>query len=395
MPLNDFLPAINRKLETDKRNQNLLSLQHALEAYSAAIQTPDVKEGQPPKPNQHKAPTVRSALVALSSVCSKIDESVLSSSDLKGLPAAVGDEMRVWDNNRFKYTPNNVKAIERLNGGKASTTYKAEAAAVQGTSTKVFKPEPAGFNYNLNVEKEAGKGAAVPGAMKVDEIGSRLSARAVASYKVDKLLQCKVLARTRFACTTIQEGGDTALFGTLQDWTGGTSLNRKLLDNAEGVKSSLYKDPNIIKQLQHLQLVDWVTGQTDRHPDNIHITDQGVLGIDHDFSFGTGLLGKDPSFNGNAHLLSSRNKGLPKFVDTDLKKRILETEPDTLLQKIRPYLSTEECSLTQQRFEKLQEQLRAGSISEVSNWQEQVTGNETAMASLSKNSYLYSEGRRN
>ncbi len=61
------------------------------------------------------------------------------------------------------------------------------------------------------------------------------NAPSVASYKVDKALGTAVLARTRFAACSIKDGA--ALFGSLQDWTDGVSINK--MQNSENGKAEL------------------------------------------------------------------------------------------------------------------------------------------------------------
>jgi hypothetical protein len=383
MPLTDFLPIVNEKLKADSRNKTLLSLQNALQSYSAAIGTPNTAK------EDKQAPTVRSALGALTAVCSsEAAQQVLQSADLATLGATVRDEAGRWDNDKFKYNPARITPLEKLEGGKAGTTLAVTVAPTG--AKKVFKPEPTGYGFNLDEPKDPRKVPDVPGEMNVDLIGSRLSGRAVASYKVDKALGCQVLARTRFAAATIKDG--QALFGTLQDWTGGTSLNKLLSDdNQKQMLLEKYKNPEILKQLQHLQLVDYVTGQTDRHADNIHLTpDNKILGIDHDFSFGTGLLGTAPNFPA---IKSTKNKGLPKFIDADLKNKILSMEPESLLGAIRPYLSTVECECTGKRFTALQTNLKEGKIKEVVDWQKDVSSADIESL-IGKQSYLYEQAAK-
>src|SRR5206468_9542288 len=109
-----------------------------------------------------------------------------------------------------------------------------------------------------------------------------------------------------------------------------------------------YKNPEVLKQLQQLQLVDYITGQTDRHADNIHITrDDKILGIDHDFSFSGSMLGRAP----NMPLPGNKNKGLPAYIDSQTKAKILGLDTKEFVSKIRPYLSTQECDCTEKRLD--------------------------------------------
>ena len=99
-----------------------------------------------------------------------------------------------------------------------------------------------------------------------------------------------------------------------------------------------YSNPDVKRELTKLQLLDALTGQSDRHYGNyfIHVdktTGAGrVTGIDNDMSFGKNL--DDPQ----AIADMSRNAvGLPPVVDTDMVQafRNLSADPNRLEQLLR------------------------------------------------------------
>lgn len=380
MPLEDYIPVVTEKCKADKWNKTLAALQNCLQAYESAKKK-DFGE------DSKQAPAVRSSLDALAAVCSSEDAQKTIAS-LPGFTDAVRAEKGVWDNDRFKYKPQNVRIIGPLSGGKAGATFEAQADVPETKGPKkVFKAEPKGYGHNLDKPMDEGKAPSVPGDMRMDEIGSRLSARAVASWKIDKALGCGVLARTRFASATVQDGDGHAQtrFGSLQDWTGGQSLNSLLKEEkSKGALLADYKDPAVFRQLQALQLVDYVTGQTDRHADNIHITkEKKVLGIDHDFSFGTGMLGIKPEMP----MSSTKNKGLPKYIDKDVYEKLRTQDLGT---KISPYLSTAELADTQKRIKAVMDAVEAKKITVIADWSKEASTDGLD----AKNSYQYDEAAR-
>lgn len=366
MPLEDFLPEFEGKAKTDRHGDTVFpSLRNSLQAYINAKEAEKKQGPEKVYSDGQKGPSIYSALKALQLACA-----AQNAQDVPGtFKQELTSELIKYDSNKFKYNPADVRFEKELSGGQASVTYKVKATGVGSKGEKnfdaVFKSEPPGY-----------KRGTVPGNMQIDAVGSRLSARAVASYKVDKALGFGVLARTRFAATTIKGGADgqeEAVFGSLQDWVDGESLNDKLGNDVK--KSALleaYKRPEVVRQLLQLQVLDYLTGQTDRHQDNIYITqDNKIVAIDHDFAFGSGKpLGEKPHAGGK--MFSTHNKGLPKYIDRDTATKIKELKADDLVAKIAPYLSTAEIEATKIRIAAVKKGVEDGTIKDLSDCKEEL-----------------------
>ena len=378
MPLEDYLPRVKDELTRRGADPVLSSIEHSLEAYQSAITRADWK-------GSRRGPAVRSALNAIAAACSKEEAKGVLTGALGGLIKEVQEVQGCWDKDKFKkYNPGNVGYIKTLEGeGGAEKIYvmKSEVDSKRGAIDRAFKPDTDGYAVKMN-GRPVQKPPAAPGMMGIDDFGSRLSARSVASYKVDKMLGTRVLARTRFAECTV-EGEQGVLFGSLQNWTGGRSLfDIKEKEGGPDALKKVYANPKVVEQLQHLQLVDYLTGQTDRHAKNIHIVGgDKVLGIDHDFSFPS----KDMrEFIANDEV---KNHGLPKYVSKHVKTAILEMEPSELKRRIGPYLSVNEIDRTIIRLTELKEALKSDQIKQVDNWPELVANGSGLNFT---NSYLYS-----
>ena len=158
------------------------------------------------------------------------------------------------------------------------------------------------------------------GASGISELGSNFGGRSVASYKVDKLLGGGVTPKTKF-------GTRDGAGGTVQDWAKGnspqkmTQIEGQMLPKTE-YRDFDYSDPEIMRQLATLQILDTITGQVDRHPGNYYIY-QGpegtrVIAIDNDLAFGKEKdieRVTDPIWK-NRKLANDNSRGVPLFVDT-------------------------------------------------------------------------------
>ena len=133
----------------------------------------------------------------------------------------------------------------------------------------------------------------------------------MAASELDKALLGKsgVLGRSKFGV----RGGK---FGQIQDFIKGTTLKSKTKDE----RTNLYKNWKVVRDLQHLQLMDFITGQVDRHHENILITKSGIKGIDSDFGFGSKKLTDIPPMMQKVYGI--HNKGLPQFITKKFAKAI-------------------------------------------------------------------------
>lgn len=162
--------------------------------------------------------------------------------------------------------------------------------------------------------------------ISVDDNGkSRSSARAVASSRLDKAIGTNVLSEEYFANVNGEKGSVSG------------NVDGKQLVSESGGQYTLnhfdMKNPNTQKGLSDLQLMDFLSNQTDRHGGNIFIGDNGkVKGIDNDVAFGNinpqGMemeANKDQKFDGKEgpRVGVDNYLGLPSQVDAKTAKKIL------------------------------------------------------------------------
>lgn len=228
--------------------------------------------------------------------------------------------------------------MELLGGGAVNKVYKGEFKDENGVQFKgVFKPEAGSLGVGTLV-KEQLFGTAKRSGIPVGE-KSYFSERSVATCEVDKLIfgDKGVAVKTRFAVINGQRGivmefaqGEAPKpkerivtreldaqdknekkileyvkkFGTknldkdglkmFAQMIGAEELKikggkieckfRETANLGEGLNNA---NPKTVKELIDLQILDWVTGQVDRHPENYYIKeDGGIVAIDNDCAFG-------------------------------------------------------------------------------------------------------------
>ena len=196
-----------------------------------------------------------------------------------------------------------------------------------------------------------------------DDNDQHMGARAVASSRLDKKLGINVLSHDHFAkhgdhrgVVSAQAKGDALMENIYADMPeqqaeaylqmlqsgdmteeeienfgnkvkhddDGMANGISVLDHPEYNTDVDLTNENTLKGLSDLQVMDYLTGQVDRHAGNIHIdTDSGqVTGIDNDLAFGTDNDGLDESQN---------FMGLPQFIDRMTANAVAEmTERDFL-----------------------------------------------------------------
>jgi len=127
----------------------------------------------------------------------------------------------------------------------------------------------------------------------------RMLARQVASWRLARSLNIRVLSREKYALRQLEEGGEELVAisakvdgESLQDIQAryhqelsGTTDTRQ---HKEAMLGAAIFNGKVQKELSDLQLMDALTGQTDRHSGNIYIdlSTQTVRGIDNDQAFG-------------------------------------------------------------------------------------------------------------
>jgi hypothetical protein len=226
----------------------------------------------------------------------------------------------------------------------------------------------------------------------IQDEDARNSARAVASGRVDSLLGTNVVSQDRFA----KHGGEVGVVSPMvkgqalaSNVYGDTNLanpERKDKLNVEYKTKDMAKKANqmaggsykvdgdqVFKRtgvdnrdvdltngrtqqgMANLQLNDYLTGQLDRHQQNIYVDDTGnVTGIDNDLAFGSNY-GKDYDTKG----AGQHNLGLPTYLDGGTAERIQLMEEEEFLSAIQgkmgdlSYLNEQEIESALGRFRRL------------------------------------------
>lgn len=226
-----------------------------------------------------------------------------------------------------------------------------------------------------------------------DEENPRMIARQVASWKVARALDLRVLSTEKYALD--DDGniiGVSALVPTARSLSAEMKhhtalIEQNLLSPIEGEQYMLKHvfTGNIQKQLSDLQLIDALTGQTDRHHGNIFIdtTNQKIYGIDNDQAFINNTnreflnaknalvswrlphkleMGKTlPQDDKNKELIYLQNQ-----IDADTAEKVLAMTPEQLRLVLEDrigvtygeFLNTDEKIAAQDRLEAIKRQIR-------------------------------------
>jgi hypothetical protein len=120
------------------------------------------------------------------------------------------------------------------------------------------------------------------------------------------------------------------------------------------------KNPEVQRGMANLEVLDYLTGQEDRHEGNIFVDPQTgkVSGIDNDMSFGGDMTAEKFQELGDNNI-NLKVQGLPSQIDADLGMRILVMEESEFLQilegnkKDRAHLTEEEKESAVDRFRHL------------------------------------------
>lgn len=162
---------------------------------------------------------------------------------------------------------------------------------------KVGQTEGASAASKVGIDKEAGQdqmrpskldpNKMVPNREAVDTEDTRMAARAVASSRLDKALGTNVLADEAFAYHKGQLGNVSAMVGGRALVANQTDKKGEVvsqdLAQVEDARSAEYQ-----RSMANLGVMDYLTGQVDRHGGNIFYDPKtgGVKGIDNDLAFG-------------------------------------------------------------------------------------------------------------
>ncbi len=240
---------------------------------------------------------------------------------------------------------------DRFAGGAMNTVdavkYQSGGESFEG----VFK-EDKGF------DKKPGRNALESGIRRRDP---NYSARAVAMYRLDKLLQTDVIARTEFATHHGKVGSVSEMAKGTQASKLSENGNIALTDDEKRRKGDTaisVEDPVLQRCLNKLQVIDAISGQLDRHGGNFYIqTDAsgkvtGVTGIDLDMAFGKDM--DDPSFESKPRD-AVHYRGIPALIDYELGQRLLQITDEDIEAAIGGLLDDDEVEATKLRFRAVRE----------------------------------------
>ena len=214
-----------------------------------------------------------------------------------------------------------------------------------------------GFNAWNTAQNEKAIGVDLVG---IDATNARMAKRDVAMSRLDQLLGGNVIAKAELA---VMHSGDGKKSGSLME--DATKKGKSAFNVAKGgsydpgkggvkgddVDSINLQDPQLMRQLSRLQLIDLLAFQVDRNTKNYYIqTDKsgnvvGIVGIDNDFSLGT---------NTDVEGKNQELPGLSRYVDEELANAILNLDVEMLKSLMYDLLSEAEINALVERLHKLQ-----------------------------------------
>lgn len=124
---------------------------------------------------------------------------------------------------------------------------------------------------------------------------------------------------------------------------------------AQGQGKMYINDPNFMRQLSRLQLIDTIAMQIDRNISNFFVVldDSGnvvdLKGIDNDMAMGT---------NDNINQKAQEYPGLAKYVDKELAQKIMALDPQFIRFAMSDLLTAPELDALESRITQLQEVLK-------------------------------------
>ncbi len=253
---------------------------------------------------------------------------------------------------------------ELLGGGLLEGTYLVELRGKQ----MVWKPEP-----STKMLQKTG----APEAAGFERKGARISLRAEASSKIAKSLGANVLVATELSVgygvrteSEKQQGVKRKVVtGQLMDFVKGTPLGDKSGIQKE-TKRKVKFDPKYVKDLFTLQLIDYITGQVDRHAADVLIGEAGVQALDHDFSLGKAVAERlrkvqetEKEFYEKVQKISAvmtdfrHIKYLPKYIDVSIADTLNAYDVGSLDTLVGKHLTVAELKAVMTRIEYAKNQL--------------------------------------
>ncbi len=214
-----------------------------------------------------------------------------------------------------------------------------------------------GFNAWNTAQNEKSIGVDLVG---IDATNARMAKRDVAMSRLNQLLGANVIAKAELAVMHTGEGKKSGSLMEDASKKGKSAFNVAKggsYDPAKGgvkgddVDSINLQDPELMRQLSRLQLIDLLAFQVDRNTKNYYIqTDKsgnvmGIVGIDNDFSLGT---------NTDVEGKNQELPGISRYVDEELANAILNVDVEMLKALMYDLLSESEINALVERLHKLQ-----------------------------------------
>ncbi len=229
---------------------------------------------------------------------------------------------------------------------------------------------------------------------------AHMANRDVAMSRLNQLLGANVIAKAEMAVRHTAQGEKTG--SLMEDATkkGKSAFDiataKEVYDPAAGeakgaANQMSLQDPELMRQLSRLQLIDLLALQVDRNTKNYFVQVSptgavlGVTGIDNDLSMGT---------NDRNETRQMELPGFSRYVDEELANAILNLDPEILASLMGDLLSKDEIAALLSRLKKLQAFLKPlkdqNQLLKPNQWTAAIAQNllvETPPKSLSKKSY--------
>ncbi|QIF03661.1 hypothetical protein [Roseimicrobium sp. ORNL1] len=167
------------------------------------------------------------------------------------------------------------------------------------------------------------------GVQDGEERGTAMLTRSVGTSKVDELLGTHVISEEKYG---VDEHGRPIGISVRVD---GFGVIGKLPERREYQLDVDYSRPEIQKGLYDLEVIDYITGQVDRHPGNIFIDPEtgAVKGIDNDLSFPS--RSREDVLGNLGDALGKPVVNKPLFMHEDTARKIENLSPERLRQTLR------------------------------------------------------------
>lgn len=198
----------------------------------------------------------------------------------------------------------------------------------------------------------------------IDSENARMAKRDVAMSRLNDLLGAGVIAKAQMAVRHTDGGNVSGSLMEDASKKGKSGFNMAkdgdFYDpSAGGTKDKTdqvsLEDPELMRQLSRLQLIDLLALQVDRNRKNYYIQTDGagkvigLVGIDNDFSMGTSV---------NVEGRNQELPGISRYVDEELANAILKLDIEMLKALMQDLLSEAEIGALVSRVKKLQEFLK-------------------------------------